>query len=119
MPKMFGPENRFVLQVANLETNTFEPLYGEPLIVEATTLGDAIQAYEQEFGLSITPYDGTLPRAAFAHGEAPKYFFYTKADSTQLVDIHIQRGDEEICPKQDLSFILLEDDVLHIGSLVC
>ena len=34
-----------------------------------------------------------------------------------LVDIHIRRGDEDICAKQDLSIPLLDADIVSIGHL--
>jgi hypothetical protein len=35
----------------------------------------------------------------------------------QVIDLHVFRGGEEICPKQDLSFALLPDDVIGIALL--
>ncbi len=48
-----------------------------------------------------------------------KYFKFIDLinDNWQPVDIHIIRNNEQICPKQNLSFNLLENDVLEFGEL--
>ena len=95
-------------------------LKSDPLIVDADTLISALEAYSRRYGALIRPYDGSDPRIPFQAGEPPKYFFYTKADgSVWLVDIHIKRGTDDICPKQDLRFRLQHGDEVHIGELAC
>jgi hypothetical protein len=92
----------------------------DPLMVEAETLGSAIAAYSREYRVEIRPYDGSDPQIPFSPGELPKYFFYEKADGgTWLVDIHIMRATESICPRQDLSVRLQTGDEVHIGELAC
>lgn len=36
-----------------------------------------------------------------------------------LVDIHIVRGDAELCPKQNLDFALEDADMVELGPLLC
>lgn len=91
-----------------------------PLLVHAETLGAALASYTQRFGVQFKPYDGSHALVPFAPGEPPKYFVYERADgSSELVDIHIERGAETICPKQDLSVRLQPNDRVHIGRLAC
>src|SRR5687767_7977164 len=74
----------------------------DPLRVQAKTLGEALAAYTREFGVLFRPYDGSLPSVPFTPGDPAKYFWHETADDSlsMLVDIHIQRDHEEICPKQ-------------------
>jgi len=86
------------------------------LIVDAETLGSALELYARRYGALLRPYDGSDPRIPFQPGEPPKYFFYTRADgSVRVVDIHIKRGADSISPKQDLSVRLQHGDEVHIG----
>ena len=82
---------------------------GMPIV--AQTLGEAVTVAADYFGVRIVPHD------------PPKWFrVYGSPDSTaeyKLVDIHIHRDKQEICPQQDLSFPLLESDVVSIGVLAC
>jgi hypothetical protein len=84
----------------------------------ARTLGDAVIEYETHFNVRVTPmrapFDGNPQNAG-------KYFMFTdqSTGAQQLVDIHIIRGDEEICPKHDLFFALLLDDIVELGELMC
>ena len=79
--------------------------------IEATTLGAAVAVASQLLSIRIVPHD------------PPKWFrVYGSPDCTaeyKLVDIHVYRGREMICPKQDLSFRLLESDLVSIGVLAC
>lgn len=36
-----------------------------------------------------------------------------------LVDIHVKRDGTEICPKQDVTFQILESDVVYIYIPTC
>ena len=36
-----------------------------------------------------------------------------------VTDIHILRGKENICPKQDLLFSLIDGDYVHFGFYGC
>jgi hypothetical protein len=68
-------------------------------------------------GTSLAPYEG--PEVA----DDPRYFTLGPSAGDALpggvVDIHVLRGGEEICPGHDLGFLLLEGDILTIGLLVC
>jgi len=83
---------------------------GLPIV--AQTLGEAVAAAEKYFSVRIVPHD------------APKWFrVYGQpgfnAEQYLLGDIHVRRGGQDICPKQDLSFSLQESDGVSIGTLVC
>lgn len=89
---------------------------GAPLQFEAATLGEAIQHYEASFRCAIRPCEKVLP------GQSElKYFEFSDMSNEfdGLVDIHVLRDGLEICPKQDLSFLLEESDHVEIGLLVC
>lgn len=101
------------------ELGNYEPRDEPPFQVEATTLGEAIRAYEKAFGVSVTPYDGSDPLIPFEDGEPPKYFFLRGPEIDKLVDIHVFRGQDRICPKQDLGFPLNNNDVVELGELIC
>jgi hypothetical protein len=92
----------------------------EPLRVPAETLAEALAAYTREFGIRFRPYDGSFAWAPVGHRQPAKYFWYeSAAGGSSVVDIHIRRGLESICPKQDLSLRLLPDDDVVIGPRVC
>jgi hypothetical protein len=111
MISLYGPENL---------TPEIFVLGSKPFIVDARTLGSAIEEYSREFHVEIRPYDGSDPSIPLDPREQRKYFFYERLDeSCFLVDIHVQRGKENICPKQNLDFSLLDGDEVHIGMLVC
>lgn len=102
------------------ERGNYEPHDEPPFLVDARTLGDALSAYGAHFSVDIKPYDGTLEFFPLEAGMPPKYFFYVHANGDQsVVDIHVIRGNEELCPKQDLVFALLADDLVEIGALIC
>lgn len=42
-----------------------------------------------------------------------------KAGGDHIVDIHVQSGAEENCPKQDVTFPLLSGDQVCLGPLGC
>ena len=83
----------------------------ENVPIQAATLGEAIGAAERLADVRIIAHD------------PPKWFRVSdpNGDSTKysLHDIHIRRGDSEICPKQDLLYPLLPDDIVNIGALAC
>lgn len=81
------------------------------LVLEASTLGELLIELERQTGAKVVP-DETQA----------KYFrYYTNHESSEwvLVDIHIQRSGEDICPKQDLDFALLPNDKIVPGPLAC
>lgn len=84
----------------------------QSLQAQAATLGEALDAYERAFRVRIAPqteYDG-------------RYFFYLELDggSKQLIDIHVRRGDDEFCARQDRDLPLQDDDVILLMAFrVC
>lgn len=95
-----------------LEKLADAPVRSRPgMQIEAKTLGEAVTVAANYFGVRIVPHD------------PPKWFrIYGSPSSTaeyMLVDIHVYRGQQNICPKQDLSFPLLESDIVSIGVLAC
>jgi hypothetical protein len=79
--------------------------------IEATNLGEAVAVAAGIFGVRIVPHDP--PKWFRVYGIPDTPFEY------RVVDIHIKRGDEVICPKQDLSFPLLDADIVSIGMRAC
>jgi hypothetical protein len=114
---MYGPHNRSYLPVDPPDSLAFR--------CDVDTLGQAIWEYERAFGVTITPHDASAGLDLLEADERPKYFVYasTLASGEReefLVDIHVERLGEEICPKQDLTFRLLRDDVVQIWTgMVC
>jgi hypothetical protein len=104
MPEvLFGPPLGF-----DWETMEITMLPG--IMVDAATIGEAFDAYEKATGAFVVPHD------------PPKYFRYFKsrdASDCVLVDVHVLRGELEICIKQDLNFLLRPDDKIEIGCLGC
>ena len=92
-----------------------------PFMVQADTLGLALKVYTRYFKSTLAPYDGPLPKGWNEKNNQRKYFLHTASDyKTQILDIHIMRGEDEICPKQDLDFALQYGDIVHVGViLVC
>src|SRR3954469_18810419 len=83
----------------------------ENVAIEATTLGEAISAAERLANVRIVAHD------------PPKWFRVYAPDSDspdyRLADIHVSRGDADICPKQDIGYALLPSDTIYIGALAC
>lgn len=117
MPTVFGPLNQ---KFFSLVDDTWDE---SPFVCDSKTFGEALSAYATHYELSITPYDGSDPLIPFAANEEPKYFYCKAKSGTQtfpsLTDIHVLRYGEEICPKQNLQFELLPDDIIEFGILVC
>jgi len=113
MPLIFGPKN-------SRYAYTGSPCPHTDLAFEsnAETLGDAIKAYEARFDVSISPYSTQITPD---DEDAAKYFLCkdNQAELTSLVDIHIFRGKEEICPKQNISFKLELTDMVELGEPIC
>jgi hypothetical protein len=92
---------------------------GNPFVTECNNLGDALRAYAEKFRCKITIYEGDAGANPWPDG-GPRYFHCTdESGQSQLVDIHVNRGSAEICPKQDLDFSLQDGDIIEIGVLVC
>ena len=113
MPLVFGPKNsRYAY------TGSPCPHTDLALKVDALTLGDAIAHYESHFSVRISPHIDTED-AEEKFGD--KYFRYIDEFSGEnmLVDIHVVRGDAELCPKQNLEFALENADMVELGPLLC
>lgn len=118
MPTVDGPS--CPLQARPESQRDVYPLQRQPLVVEAGTLAEALAAYTAAFGVRFRPYDGSAPLVPFRSDEPPKYFIHESPDgSSLLVDIHVRRGSQIICPKQDLNFRLQPTDRVEIGLLAC
>ena len=81
-------------------------------------LASAIREYEKALNVTVAAHVDA-PDAEVKFGS--KYFIHTDNSSGEstLVDLHIIRGEEEICPKQDLDLYLLDSDIVEMGPLVC
>jgi hypothetical protein len=111
MPLIFGPKNsRYTY------TGTPCPHNDLALPSNAKTLHEAIQEYEKHFNVAIRPCLDPLPGQSEV-----KYFILTDLESEIIwyVDIHVLRGNEEICPKQNLAFELETEDLVEMGALIC
>ncbi len=82
---------------------------GVPIV--ARTLGEALNEASRLLDVRFEPHD------------PPKWFRLYGIPSfeggSMLVDIHIKRGDVELCPKQDLNFPILDSDVVYIYITTC
>jgi hypothetical protein len=110
LEKAFSP----LLSVESDSSTLYDPDIISPrpsIPIQAKTLGEAVIAAEEYFGIRIAPHD------------PPKWFRLYFPDRPEgnfaLADIHIIREGKDICPKQDLSFPLLESDTVYIGALAC
>jgi hypothetical protein len=111
MPHVSGPHN----STSTLVNGAIVRI-APPLETVARTLDEAIQCYEAEFDISIRPCTEPLPGQTEV-----KYFniFGANGELIWVVDIHVVRDSIEICPKQDLTFPLLADDHIQLGTLAC
>jgi hypothetical protein len=111
MPLLSGPKN-------SRYTYTGTPCPHQDLALKsnARTLGEAIQDYEKHFNVTIKACVVPLPGQSEV-----KYFVITDIETEVIhyVDIHVFRGEVEICPKQDTAFLLEPDDLVEMGELVC
>ncbi|BBB64394.1 hypothetical protein UNDYM_0141 [Undibacterium sp. YM2] len=91
-------------------SETFKLIDAKGLELAGNTLGELLVNLERKTGIFVIPND------------EPKYFKYfntRQSSEFMLVDIHITRGGEVICPKQDLDFVLLPTDKVDAGLLGC
>jgi hypothetical protein len=80
--------------------------------IQGNNLGEVLTNFGVLFDVRIVPDD------------SPKYFLYFelgdgKDDVARLVDIHVNRRGDEICPKQDLTFPLKAGDIVEILQCIC
>jgi hypothetical protein len=111
MPLISGPHNS-KYTFADGNTVRVDP----PLNSAASTLGAALEEYGNKFNVVVRPCTKPLPGQSEV-----KYFEIQKLDGEVewVVDVHIIRESEEICPKQDLTFLLLPNDQVEMGALAC
>ena len=82
------------------------------------TLGEVIQNYERQFGVEIRPAEGIVDKES----DQPKYWVHKGLprrfceSGIEIIDIHIERDGKIICPKQNLDFVILENDIIHIPA---
>src|SRR3954463_6710701 len=87
----------------------FEPdssLRGNGVPIVAQTLGEPPNEAGRILSVRFEPHD---PPKWFRAFGIPDF-----GDGYMRVDIHVKRGDMQICPKQDLSFPILDPDVVYI-----
>lgn len=82
---------------------------GIPIV--AKSLGEALGEASRILGVRFEPHDP--PKWFRAYG-IPDF-----GDGFMLVDIHVKRDGTEICPKQDVTFQILESDVVYIYIPTC
>lgn len=111
MIQIFGPCNPRS-QLVRIDGELIS-VTGAAFLSGATNLGEALNDYCQAFKVEIEPTE--------YYGK--KFFSITVPGDrfgSAIYDPHVFRGGEEICPKQDLSFPLLANDILDLGGpLVC
>jgi hypothetical protein len=95
-----------------------------PIVLEAETLGDAVRFAEKQFDLRIQPETGgryfRIESGTESDTEAPPVIVDAEGDSCAgLTDIHIQRGAEQLCPKQDFAYPLQSGDEVVFEVLLC
>ena len=82
---------------------------GIPIV--AQSLGEALNEASRILKVSFEPH------------EPPKWFrvfgIPDLGDGYMLVDVHIKRGESEICPKQDLAFPIFDSDIVCVWTLIC
>lgn len=85
-----------------------EPVGG--VSIEAATLGELLDVIMNNYDCRI-----------IKNPDLDKYFIYyaQKAPDGVTIDIHIKRNGEEICPRQNLDFVLEENDEIRFGVPAC
>jgi hypothetical protein len=120
MPNIYGPSWPKRID-RRAEIGKYEPRDEPPFFSDGKTLQAVIDDYSFRFNVEIKPYDGVIDAVPLSPCEAPKYFYYKVRNTSHeiLVDIHIYRNNEEICPKQNLSFPVFSTDTIIFGELIC
>jgi hypothetical protein len=115
----------------------------DSIFVEANTLGDALKQIESSLGVRFSPFQGdesfdggqyfivdppipgppiSLTRLfrilMLAPGARPRPWEIPCLPKN-CVDVHILRGEREVCPKQDLSFELINGDKVIFPLFIC
>lgn len=119
MIQLFGPkiasftvsDNGDMIQLPGLDVSS------------ARTVKQALSIYSEAYQVSLQPYDGRYDDTPF-NLENPKFFMYFADDESDrfhdsLVDIHVQRGEDFVCIKQNLDFELKDGDTINLGLPAC
>lgn len=116
---MFGPEWREERTENEELTNKWGVRIATeraPFMVNASTFGRALEIYCSYFKCALEPFSGELPQGWCGHGIEGSYFQYTPQHGEESVlDIHIRRGEDILCPKQDMSYPMKTDDIITVG----
>jgi hypothetical protein len=114
MIRVHGPPNP---RLFSLATGRYDD--SKAFLTEVATLGQALEAYAQHFGVRIVPLrDAT---ALGFESEPRKYFEFCPVPHERgfAVDVHVLRGDRNVCAKQDLGLALDEGDIVMLDMLGC
>jgi hypothetical protein len=82
---------------------------GVPIVAES--LEEALAEASRILGVRFEAHDP--PKWFRAYG------IPDMGDGFMLVDIHVKRGESEICPKQDITFPILDSDVVYVYTITC
>jgi hypothetical protein len=122
--RLYGP--KILESVATTDETT-----GELVVVphrgldvsQTKTVGQAIEIFTKKFEVEVKPYDGSFEDMPLDKDNLKYFFCEYESDRfgtcKQLADIHVQRGDEDICIKQNLDFELLDGDIVRVQELAC
>ncbi len=113
MPLVCGPKNSRMTR-----TGTPCPHTDLAFQTEHLCLLTAIKEYEKAFNVSISRH---VDEADSAVKYGDKYYKHIDNDTgySQLVDLHIIREGDVICPKQNLGVQLQPNDIVELGELIC
>lgn len=89
-----------------------------PFMVNAGTFGRALEIYCRYFKCALEVFSGPFPDNWGSAVDENKYFRHTPSDGeSRILDIHILRDGQEICPKQNLDYPLLDGDIIEVGAI--
>jgi hypothetical protein len=106
-------------RVASCLTSLWCPKAQEDGIdVSARTFGAAIDAYAAAFGMTIRPYDGSIPELPLEPGKPGEFWWVrSKAGDDYLIGVAIWRGNDYLEPKQDRGFLLHQGDKVDLSPI--
>ena len=113
MPLVCGPKNSRMTYTGTPCPHTDLAFHTEHLSLLA-----AIKEYEKVFNVLIIRH---VDEADSEVKYGDKYFKHIDNDTgySQLVDLHIIREADVICPKQNLDVQLQSNDIIELGELIC
>ena len=115
---MLGPDTPLTFDATTREVGP-----ATPFEIAATTLGEAIAAYEAAFSAKLTPFVDAHLRdlPADLRIQARDWFVYDGRNGRggYAVAVVVLRGERRLVPVHDMSFPLLEGDTINIGPLGC